>query len=197
MGEQRVRIVAGRWRGRTLRAPKGTDTRPTSDRVREALFSTLASILGADLGAPVVLDAFAGSGALGLEALSRGAIRAVFVERDRAARDALTANVAALGVTDTTLVSGADVFAAAACGAVSGGPFGLLFADPPYRIDSARTARLLTDLAQAGAVERGAVVVWEHATGASVPWPEGFEERTTRRYGSTQVSIAAYRGGDR
>jgi 16S rRNA (guanine966-N2)-methyltransferase len=195
VGEQRVRIIAGRWKGRRLAAPAGVETRPTADRVREAVFSSLCSFLGADLGGANVLDAFAGSGALGLEALSRGASRATFLECDGAARRMLQGNVEGLGASAVATVSGADVFSAAAAGRVPGAPFGLLFVDPPYRIDSARVAQLLVDMTAMGALEGAATVVWEHSSACPAAWPETFDERTTRRYGTSQVSIAAYRGG--
>ena len=120
-----MRIIAGRWRGRSLAAPPGSATRPTSDRTREALFSMLASRLG-ELGGLAVADLFAGTGALGLEALSRGAARCTFVERDPAALATLRANLLALGA------EGAEVRASSAIG-FRGGPFDLVFLDPPYR----------------------------------------------------------------
>jgi 16S rRNA (guanine966-N2)-methyltransferase len=121
-----VRVIAGTWRGRPLVAPKGEDTRPTADRTREALFSMLVSRLGSfeDLA---VADLFAGSGALGLEALSRGAATCLFVEHDRAALDALRANIAKLGA------KGADVRATSVMAlgpAVK--PLDLILMDPPY-----------------------------------------------------------------
>jgi len=118
-----VRIIAGRWRGRVLIAPEGPATRPTADRTREALFSMLASRLGSFEGLKVA-DVCAGTGALGLEALSRGAAHCTFVERDRSAIEALRANIAKLGAT-------ADVRPVAAEG-FAGGPFDLVLIDPPY-----------------------------------------------------------------
>lgn len=121
-----MRIVAGQWRGRPLVAPKGDATRPTADRTREALFSMLASRLG-DFAGLAVADLFAGSGALGLEALSRGAATCLFVEQDKPALDALRANIAALKAT------GADVRATSvlALGPASA-PLDLVMMDPPY-----------------------------------------------------------------
>ncbi len=126
-----MRIVAGTWRGRTLAAPPGEATRPTADRVRQALFDIL---LHAPWGGREaidgvrVLDAFAGTGALGLEALSRGAAHATFIERDHAAIAVLRANVAALGAEDRTRVIAGDVLAPPRAEA----PCGLVFLDPPY-----------------------------------------------------------------
>src|SRR3954465_7399669 len=125
-GRSRMRIVAGRWGGRTLHAPRGRSTRPTSDRVREALFSILGPLDGAR-----VLDLFAGSGALGLEALSRGAAAATFVERERLALRALRDNVADLGADAEVVAADARVFLRAA--RERGAQYDLVFLDPPYR----------------------------------------------------------------
>jgi 16S rRNA (guanine966-N2)-methyltransferase len=121
-----MRIVAGQWGGRRLIAPPGRTTRPTSDRVREALFSILGPLDGER-----VLDLFAGSGALGLEALSRGAAHGVFVERDRAALGALRANVEALGADARVIAGDAGRFLDSA--GESGAHYDLVFLDPPYR----------------------------------------------------------------
>lgn len=121
-----MRIIAGTWRGRPLAAPKGEATRPTADRTREALFSMLASRVGSFEGLAVA-DLFAGSGALGLEALSRGAATCLFVEHDRAALDALKANIAKLGAT------GADVRATSVMAlGPAPRPLDLILMDPPY-----------------------------------------------------------------
>jgi 16S rRNA (guanine966-N2)-methyltransferase len=119
-----VRIIAGQWRGRPLIAPEGSATRPTADRVREALFSMLASRLGSFAGLQVA-DLFAGSGALGLEALSRGAAHCIFVENDRRAVDAIRVNLAALGASGEVLARGAEH-------AALPHPVDLAFLDPPY-----------------------------------------------------------------
>lgn len=195
MGERGVRIVAGEWRGRRIEAPRGDRTRPTQDRVREALFSMLTSLLGPGLGGVRVLDAFAGSGALGLEALSRGASSAVFVESERAARAALSANAATLGAQDRTRIVAGDAFVLAARGGLPGGPFGLILLDPPYRIEAARVAGLLERLSATGAVTEGAAVVWEHACEVPVQWPRGFEPASAKRYGSTAIDIARMQMG--
>lgn len=130
-----MRIIAGEWRGRKLVAPKGDSTRPTADRTRETLFSMLASRLGSFEGL-AVLDLFAGSGALGLEALSRGAAQCQFVEQDKAALDAIRANITALGARERTSVTGGSV--------MSLGParqqFDLILADPPYETGAGEVA---------------------------------------------------------
>ncbi len=118
-----MRIISGQWRGRVLKAPSGQATRPTSERAREALFSMLASRIGSfeDLK---VCDLFAGTGALGLEALSRGAAHCTFVEADRTALEILKANIAMLRANAVVRQQAAEHF--------SGGPFDIVFADPPY-----------------------------------------------------------------
>lgn len=130
-----MRIIAGEWRGRKLVAPKGDGTRPTADRTRETLFSMLASRLGSFEGLSV-LDLFAGSGALGLEALSRGAAQCQFVEQDKAALDAIRANIATLGARERTNVTGGSV--------MSLGParqaVDLILADPPYETGAGEVA---------------------------------------------------------
>ena len=122
-----MRIVAGEWRGRKLTAPKGEATRPTADRTRETLFNMLTSRLGSFEGLQVA-DLFAGSGALGLEALSRGAAHCLFVEQDRAALDTIRANIASLDARGRTQVEATSVMALRA----STRPYDLILVDPPY-----------------------------------------------------------------
>lgn len=190
-----MRIVGGEWRGRTIKPPKGDKTRPTTDRVREALFSAIASRLGSDLGGGRVLDAFAGSGALGLEALSRGAASATLVEQHRSAYVALVGNVDSLGASDRASAVQGDVFSLAARGI--GGPFALILLDPPYTLDPARIQSLLQTLADAGAVAEGALVTWEHAAGSQPAWPDGYEFEARKRYGSTEIDFATFERGAR
>ena len=180
-----MRIIAGELGGRVLKAPAGHATRPTSERVREALFSILGDIEGL-----VVLDAFAGSGALGLEALSRGAARAVFVEEARAALGALRKNVETLGMSERARVVAAPAERAIARLAAEGERFGLAFLDPPYA--SASATRSLALLARDGVLEPNAWVVVERATrGTAVAAPEGLALAFERTYGDT--TIAFYR----
>lgn len=190
VGERGVRIVAGEWRGRRIVAPKGRTTRPTSDRVREALFSSLGSLLGPALGGQAVLDAFAGSGALGFEALSRGALRSVFIESDAEARRALQENAEDLCAGSRARIVAGDAFALARRGGLPDGPFGLILLDPPYRIDAARVEQFLEDLVAAGLVARDGVVAWEHASDVPVSWPAGFDAHASKRYGSTALDVA-------
>ena len=151
-----MRIIAGEFRGRVLKAPKGSNTRPTTDRVREALFSALASARGGLDGA-IVLDAFAGSGALSFEALSRGAAAAHLFERDRAALAALEDNVRALGLSASVarVLKNPPTYANPA--------FDLVFLDPPYVFDAADVLGMVAQLAAAGALADDALVVYEHA----------------------------------
>jgi 16S rRNA (guanine966-N2)-methyltransferase len=129
-----MRIIAGKWRGRRLHAPPGLDTRPTADRVRETLFSMLVSRLGPFDGLRVA-DLFAGSGALGFEALSRGAAFACFVESDSKAAAAIRANAAELGASDRVQILGGSALALP-----RSDPFGLILADPPYAAGSGTAA---------------------------------------------------------
>jgi 16S rRNA (guanine966-N2)-methyltransferase len=169
-----MRIVAGKWRGRTLLAPPGSATRPTADRVREALFSMLQSRLGSFEGLEVA-DLFAGSGALGLEALSRGARRCTFVEKDREAVEAIRRNLAALGAEG-------EVIAASAEHARLPRPVDLAFLDPPY--GSGLAAAVLANLP----VKPGAWVSVETERAESAA-ADGYEEEATRRYGKARITL--------
>jgi 16S rRNA (guanine966-N2)-methyltransferase len=192
-----MRIVAGQWRGRVIVAPKGESTRPTSDRVREAIFGSLTSRLGPQLGGPDarVFDAFAGSGAMALEALSRGAGSAVLVDGDRTALAALRSNIDALGAGTRARVVVGDAFRLAHTAGLPGGPFTLLLVDPPYRIDAGQVGDLVDGLLSGGMLADGAVVVYEHEARTEPVWPAGFEPLGTRKYGSTAVSMAKTQGG--
>ncbi len=184
-----MRVVAGRWGGRPLRAPGGMSVRPTTDRVREAVFD----ILGARVEEARVLDLFAGTGALGIEALSRGAARAVFVEPGVASFAALSGNLASLGA------SGAEVLRTDYRGAIRalsrrGRTFDLVFLDPPYGtgLSAAASAALL----RAGLVAPGGTAVVEES--ARVPeggFPAPWARVDRRRYGDTCVTFYEFRGG--
>lgn len=179
-----MRIVAGAARGRRLVVPAGETVRPTADRVREALFSSLAPLLP---GA-AVLDAFAGSGALGLEARSRGAERVTLIERDRKALSALQRNVDAVGLGGTHVIAG-DALRLAAQGAIVGAPFDVVLLDPPYALDEAAVTTLLADLVVSLAAD--ATVIIERATAAPEPqWPPTLLPGRSRRYGSTTLHRA-------
>lgn len=182
-----MRIVAGTARGRRLVVPPGDTVRPTADRVREALFSSLASrVPGAS-----VLDGFAGTGALGLEAASRGAAHVTCVERDRRALVALDTNVATVG-SDAVEVVRADLLQRVT-GALPGAPFDVVLLDPPYALAEDVIAGLLADLV--GHLAPDATVVVERAAAAPAPrWPATLRADEPRRYGSTRLHRATHVG---
>jgi len=183
-----MRIVAGHHRGRTLVVPLGDAVRPTSDRAREALFNILAHAAlgpgGAAAYADVaVLDAFAGTGALGLEALSRGARHATFLETGRAALDALRRNVAALGEAGRTTILTVDATRPPRAPA----PCALAFLDPPYRSNLAVPA--LTALRQSGWLAPDAICVVELASKEGFAPPDDFTTIDERRYGAARLVL--------
>ena len=178
-----TRVIAGAARGRRLQVPPGDGTRPTSDRAREALFGTLESLLGAWAGRRV-LDLYAGSGAVGLEALSRGAAHALLVESDARAARTLAANVASLGLAGAEVRRG-RVERIAAHG-LPGPAYDVVFADPPYDLTDDELRTVLADLSPA--VADAAVVVVERATrGGAWTWPAGYQEVRSRRYGEATL----------
>jgi 16S rRNA (guanine(966)-N(2))-methyltransferase RsmD len=174
-----MRVVAGRWGGRRLQAPPGDATRPTSDRVREALFS----VLGPRLQGARVLDLFAGSGALGIEALSRGAAEATFVDSAPAAQKALRANLAALGADAETRRQDAGRFLAGASEA--GRQYDLVFLDPPYRL-AGRLGGELSAMLPA-VLAPGATVIAE--SDRRTPLELDLPLHDERRYGDTLIRI--------
>lgn len=179
-----MRITGGTLRSRVLKAPRGLATRPTTDRVREALFSILASRGGLVALGGRVLDLYAGTGALGLEALSRGARHATFVERDKAALAALRANVRELGLEARATVLPVAVDRALARAA---GPFDLVFADPPWDDVTSTVPAALGALA--ASVAEGALVVLEHRAGDVAPEIPGLALASSRRYGDTELAF--------
>ncbi|MFI5718269.1 16S rRNA (guanine(966)-N(2))-methyltransferase RsmD [Nocardia sp. NPDC051750] len=184
-----TRIVAGIAGGRRLRVPPA-GTRPTSDRVREALFSSIEARL--DLDGARVLDLYAGSGALGLEALSRGAESALLVESDRRAAAVLRGNIADLGFGAAQLRVGAVTQVLAQGGA---GAFDLVFADPPYDLPTASVEGDLRALAAHDWLAEDALLLIERsARSAEIEWPAGFAGRAAKRYGETRIESAVYSG---
>jgi 16S rRNA (guanine(966)-N(2))-methyltransferase RsmD len=184
-----MRIIAGEHRGRTIAAPPGLTTRPTPDRVRGALFSALESRLGGpgSLEGVRVLDLFAGSGALGLEALSRGAAQATFVERDRAALKILEANLATLGLAARARVLPEDAVRAVQSLAARGERFDAVLMDPPYGAPEALEA--LSALGEKGVLRTGGVLVFEHASTDSPPDDAHFHRERTRSYGTVALTV--------
>jgi 16S rRNA (guanine966-N2)-methyltransferase len=179
-----VRIVAGTLGGRVLRAPAGSDTRPTSEKVREAVFN----ILGPPADDAAVLDLFAGSGALGLEAISRGAGRVVFVEKARPTLAVLRRNIAELGADARSEIVVAD--AISFLGRPPAQPWTWVFIDPPYRTDLARRALDALGAGAAGVLAEDASIVVEHDRRNAPADAHGSLLRTgLRRYGDTEVSF--------
>lgn len=187
-----MRVIGGVWRGQRLTAPVGRDTRPTADRVREAVFSSLFSLAGGFDGRRIA-DLYAGSGALGIEALSRGAEHVVFVERDRRAAAVIVANLQSLRVaTDRWQVLTRDASRLVKTAGLE--PVSLLFADPPYTIDAADVWQVLEGLARGGMLETGAIVVYEHRADGGGTAPPCFVVEAVKRYGDTGVTYAMYEG---
>lgn len=176
-----MRIIAGEWRGRKLVAPAGRSTRPTADRTREALFSMLASRIGSFEDFRVA-DLYAGSGALGLEALSRGAAHATFVETDRAALKAIEASVAAFGA-----ASRAAIRAMSADNLPESHPFDLVFADPPYQPGSGTT--VAATVARSGWLPPGGWMAIETHKGDAVVPPDGWEIEAERDVGRARLTL--------
>lgn len=184
-----TRIVAGTAGGRRLLAPAGRQTRPTSDRVREAVFSRLEH--DGLLDATRVLDLYSGSGALGLEALSRGARSALLVEQGQGAVRAIGLNIAATGLSGAQLV--ADRVERVLARAVEGAAFDLVLADPPYLLAEPALGQVLQLLIVGGWLARDAVVVVERSARTPEPsWPLGLERYDDRRYGETRIWFAEH-----
>jgi 16S rRNA (guanine966-N2)-methyltransferase len=194
-----ARVIAGEAGGRRLAVPDGRDTRPTSDRAREGLFATISSIVGPLAGARV-LDLYAGSGAVGLEALSRGAEHVLLVEHGARAARVIRQNIEVIGLPGAAVIAdrvervlargpapvgGQDGTAPA--GGQDGtaqGRYDVVFADPPYALADAEVSRILILLAERGWLAPGALVIVERATRSGpVSWPDGFVPDRARRYG--------------
>ncbi|HET9969834.1 MAG TPA: 16S rRNA (guanine(966)-N(2))-methyltransferase RsmD [Streptosporangiaceae bacterium] len=176
-----ARVIAGEAGGRRLAVPDGRDTRPTSDRAREGLFATITSIAGPLDGARV-LDLYAGSGAVGLEALSRGAGHVLLVEQGARAVRVIKENIEAIGLPGAVLV--ADRVERALARGPGGDRYDIVFADPPYALADAAVERVLELLAEGGWLAPGALVIVERATRSGpVSWPDGFTPDRDRRYG--------------
>nr|MCW2727475.1 rsmD [Aeromicrobium sp.] len=176
-----TRIIAGQYGGRRIQTPKGDGTRPTSDRVREAMFSSLESELGGFDGLRV-LDLFAGSGALGLEALSRGAKHAVFVEASSQAASVIARNIADLGAPGTVERSKAERWVEDDAADV----FDLVFVDPPYALPTTEVARLVAGVLESAA-DTDTLFVVERATRDPFVWPDAFEGLRSKKYGETTL----------
>lgn len=189
-----MRIVGGKWRGRRIEAPEGRAvTRPTTERMRESMASQILSACGLDLSGRSVLDAFAGSGAMGLELLSRGAARATFVDRDRRAVARLRRTAASLGAAEGEVAALAgDVFSLVSRG-LPGAPFDVVFLDPPYALSAERVSSLVDALARRGQLAPGAVVVYEHAADAPGLDCDALGPARSRTHGITAVDLMVAR----
>lgn len=184
-----MRIVGGTHKGRPLKAPKDARVRPTSDRTREAIFNILAhgDFDGWSLEGARVLDLFAGTGALGLEALSRGASFALFVDDHPQSRGLIRDNAETLGETGRIKLYRRDATKLGPRGGSVGPPFMLAFCDPPYGKGMGEKA--LAEALAGGWLADGAVCILEEASSANVPCPDGFAELDRRAYGDTQVVV--------
>lgn len=180
---QGVRIVAGEFRGRSLIAPRSQTVRPTSDRLRESLFNVLTHSYDDIVDGARVLDLFAGTGALGLEAISRGAVYALFVDEGVEARGLIRENIEALGLTGRTKLFRRDATKLGPAGTVQ--PFDLVFADPPYARGLGEPA--LAAALSGGWLKPGALVVLEESADAKVLPVEGLQIIETREAGDTQL----------
>ncbi|MFF9014535.1 16S rRNA (guanine(966)-N(2))-methyltransferase RsmD [Streptomyces sp. NPDC014870] len=176
-----TRVIAGTAGGRRLAVPPGNGTRPTSDRAREGLFSTWEALLGTLTGTRVA-DLYAGSGAVGLEALSRGASHALLVEADQRAARTVRENIRALALPGAELRTGrAEQIVT---GPAPAEPYDLLFLDPPYAVSDDDLREILLTLRSGGWIAEDAVVTVERSTrGGEFGWPDGFEPLRSRRYG--------------
>ena len=213
-----ARVIAGEAGGRRLAVPGGRDTRPTSDRAREGLFATIASMLGSLDGARV-LDLYAGSGAVGLEALSRGAEHVLLVEHGPRASRVIRENIEAIGLPGAVLTAdrvervlargpaparaqdapaGAQDAPDEAQDDTEGGRYDVVFADPPYALADAAVSQILSLLAGQGWLAPGALVIVERATRSGpVSWPDGFVPDRARRYGEATFWYGLASASDR
>lgn len=185
-----MRIVAGRFKGRTLKAPSSQTIRPTSDRLRESLFNILAHGYDKCVDGARVLDLFAGTGALGLEALSRGAAFTLFVDEGAEARALIRENVHALGVAGITRIFRRDASRLGEIGTMS--PFSLMFADPPYGKGLAEQA--LASARKGGWLAPDALCVVEERANVTLDIPEGFFLLEQRETGDSQLILLRFTG---
>lgn len=189
-----MRVVGGMWRGKALEAPEGRDvTRPTTDRVREAMASMVLSAFDLDLSGVSALDAFAGSGALGIEMLSRGAAHATLVDVDRASCARMRRNLASVGAApgQAGVVCG-DVRSLAQSGRLPSAPFDLVMLDPPYATPVDDVRLLVCRLAEQGLLAERAFVLYERASSGSPLEVEGATMVKQKRFGSTCVDFLKF-----
>lgn len=191
-----MRIIGGRWRGRYLEAPEGRGvTRPTTDRVREAMASMVLAACGLSLTSLRVLDAFAGSGALGIEMLSRGASSATFIESNRRSAGVVRRNLAQLDIqpSEARVLVG-DAFRLAARGAIAGAPFQIVLLDPPYATKPQDLAQLIASLVEHASLTKDALVVYERAEQNEALQSPLLTLVSSKRYGSTHIDLLSVGG---
>ena len=186
-----MRIVGGKWKGRAIEAPDGKGiTRPTTDRTREAIASSILASRGLDISESRVLDAFAGSGAMGFELLSRGALYVTFVDKDRKTCDRIKRTAKSLGVASSEMsVICGDTVRLAESSQLFGTPFDVVILDPPYAVEVEVVSKLLKDLIQSESLTNDAVVVYEHSHKTDSASLDDFELSKSKRYGIAQVDV--------
>ncbi len=184
-----MRIVAGEFRGRTLAAPKTSEIRPTTDRTRESLFNILAHGYPEAVDGKRLLELFAGTGAVGLEAVSRGARAATFVENSVEGRGLIWANIEALGLAGRTRILRRDATRLGSVGKLE--PYDFLFADPPYGKGLGEKA--IAAAGEGGWLKPGALVILEEAADVAPALPEAFDALETREFGDTRMHFYRYR----
>src|SRR6478752_3656000 len=178
-----MRVVGGKLRSRPIAGPKGEGLRPTADRLREALFNILAHTYGDPVTGARVLDLFAGTGALGIEAISRGAAYALFIDEGVEARALLRNNIEALGLAGVTRIFRRDATKLGPAHPLE--PFSLVFLDPPYGKGLAEKA--LVSAREGGWLNAETLIVVEEAAGVAFTAPNGFEEQERRKYDDTEI----------
>ncbi|MEM8936118.1 MAG: 16S rRNA (guanine(966)-N(2))-methyltransferase RsmD [Pseudomonadota bacterium] len=188
-----MRIISGEYGGRRITAPKGRVARPTAERTRESIFNKLSAREDVEFVGARVIDLFAGSGALGLEAMSRGAAYCLFVETDAGSRGAIRDNIEALGLYGATRLHRRSAASLGNRPANIAEPFSLAFLDPPYRAGLAAPA--LDGLVNGGWLIRDALIVLEHAADEETPAPALLTIEDRRSYGAAAVALYKYRGG--
>lgn len=190
-----MRIIAGKYKGRNIVAPKGREVRPTSDRVREAMFSSINSIYG-QLDGANVLDAFAGSGAFGLECLSRGANQVIFCEKNFKTFQNLKDNVQSLNIADVDAICiNADNQKFNFSRLTNDNKFNLAFFDPPYKYDSECVINIVNNLKSNNSIGDNFLIIYEHDQNNSLQKFEELEVVCTKTYGDTSVDYAKLAGG--
>ncbi len=186
-----MRIVGGRWRGLCIQGPKGSDiTRPTTDRVREAMASMVLNIFDLDMSRVSVLDAFSGSGAIGIELLSRGAAHATFVDRDRETVNRIRTNLKILKAQNQEYTTYAgDIFHLAESKMMEGTPFNCIILDPPYKMEHTEVQRLIRLLSENDAIDANACIIYEHAKHTPGLEADILEHVRQKKYGTTLVEL--------